>query len=83
MACGTPVIAFSEGSAPEVVVDGESGFVVDDEAAMADAVQRLDELDPERVRATVAERFDTETVTGAYEHAYRHVIGSFAATTHA
>jgi glycosyltransferase involved in cell wall biosynthesis len=80
MACGTPVIAFGEGSAPEVVVDGESGFVVDDEAAMADAVGRLGELDPERVRATVAERFDTDIITGAYEHAYHHVIGEFAAT---
>ena len=31
MACGTPVIAFPEGSAPELVIDGETGFVVDDE----------------------------------------------------
>ena len=31
MACGTPVIAFPEGSAPELVLDGETGFVVDDE----------------------------------------------------
>ena len=35
MACGTPVIAFPEGSAPEVVIDGETGFLVDDEEAMA------------------------------------------------
>jgi glycosyltransferase involved in cell wall biosynthesis len=33
MACGTPVIAFRTGSVPEVVDDGETGFVVDDEAA--------------------------------------------------
>ena len=35
MACGTPVIAFPEGSAPEIVLDGETGFVVDDEHEMA------------------------------------------------
>ena len=46
MACGTPVIAFREGSAPELVVDGETGFVVDDEQEMAAAVGRLDEIDP-------------------------------------
>ena len=50
MACGTPVIAFPEGSAPELVLDGETGFVVDDEHAMAEAVGRLDEIDPARCR---------------------------------
>ena len=40
MACGTPVIAFPEGSAPEVVADGETGFLVDDEHEMAAAVGR-------------------------------------------
>ena len=53
MACGTPVIAFPEGSAPEVVIDGETGFLVEDEDAMARAVGRLDEIDRERCRASV------------------------------
>src|SRR4051812_41486528 len=74
MACGTPVIAFPEGSAPEVVVPGRSGMLVDDEAEMAAAVDRLDEIDPEQCRATVAERFDVDVVTSAYETAYRQVI---------
>ncbi len=46
MACGTPVIAFPEGSASEIVVDGETGFVVEDEQAMAEAIGRLGEIDP-------------------------------------
>ena len=50
MACGTPVIAFPEGSASELVLDGETGFVVDDEQEMAEAIGRLDEIDPERCR---------------------------------
>jgi glycosyltransferase involved in cell wall biosynthesis len=74
MACGTPVIAFPEGSAPEVVVHGRSGFLVDDEAEMASAVDRLDELDPAQCRAAVAERYDVDVVTSAYEGAYRKVI---------
>ena len=32
MACGTPVIAFAEGAAPELVLDGSTGFLVDDES---------------------------------------------------
>jgi glycosyltransferase involved in cell wall biosynthesis len=73
MACGTPVIAFPEGSAPELVIDGETGFVVDDEHAMAEAVSRLDEIDPARCRASMEERFDVTPVAAAYEAAYATV----------
>ena len=73
MACGTPVIAFPEGSAPEIVLDGETGFVVDDEHAMAAAVGRLDEIDPERCRESARERFDVAAVAEAYERAYEVV----------
>jgi hypothetical protein len=76
MACGTPVIAFRDGSAPEVVVDGVSGFLVDDEAGMTDAVRRVGRLDPVLCRATVAERFEVDVVTRAYEAAYRFVIAT-------
>jgi glycosyltransferase involved in cell wall biosynthesis len=70
MACGTPVIAFPEGAAPEVVIDGVSGFLVEDEAAMAAALGRVDELDPARCRAA-AERFGVEPVVEAYSEVYR------------
>jgi glycosyltransferase involved in cell wall biosynthesis len=73
MACGTPVIAFAEGSAPEVVIDGETGFVVEDEAAMAKAVGRLDEIDRRRCRASVRERFDVPLVVERYERVYERM----------
>jgi glycosyltransferase involved in cell wall biosynthesis len=70
MACGTPVIAFREGSAPELVLHGETGFIVDDEHEMAAAVRRLGEINPERCRASTRERFDVSVVAEAYERAY-------------
>jgi glycosyltransferase involved in cell wall biosynthesis len=70
MACGTPVIAFAEGSVPEVVIDGENGFVVDDEDAMARAVGRIGEIDRERCRESVRERYDVPTVVAGYEQVY-------------
>jgi glycosyltransferase involved in cell wall biosynthesis len=73
MACGTPVIAFPEGSAPELVLDGETGFVVNDEHEMAAAVGRLHEIDPRRCRESARERFDVAAVAEAYEHAYELV----------
>jgi glycosyltransferase involved in cell wall biosynthesis len=80
MACGTPVIAFPEGSAPEIVLDGETGFVVEDEGEMAAAVKRLGEIDPERCRESARERFDVSAVAEAHEQAYESVgSGSWAA----
>jgi glycosyltransferase involved in cell wall biosynthesis len=73
MACGTPVIAFPEGSAPDLVLDGETGFVVEGEHAMAEAIGRLDEIDPARCRSSAEERFDVAPVSEAYERAYELV----------
>jgi glycosyltransferase involved in cell wall biosynthesis len=76
MACGTPVIAFLEGSAPEIVLDGETGFVVEDEGQMAASVERLGEIDPERCRESARERFDVTAVAEAYEQAYEGVASA-------
>jgi glycosyltransferase involved in cell wall biosynthesis len=76
MACGTPVIAFPEGSAPEIVLDGETGFVVEDEHEMAGAIGMLDRIDPERCRASARERFDVAAVAEAYEQAYEAASSS-------
>ena len=70
MVCGTPVIAFPEGAAPEIVIDGENGFLVEDEEAMVEAIGRLDEIDRERCRASVAERFDVPRVVERYAGLY-------------
>ena len=74
MACGTPVIAFPEGAARELVIDGETGFLVSDEGEMAGAVERLDEIDPERCRRHVAETCDVGVVASAYEDVYREAV---------
>jgi glycosyltransferase involved in cell wall biosynthesis len=75
LACGTPVIAFPEGSAPEVVEDGRTGFVVEDEHAMAAAVDRLGEIDPHDCRRSCEERFSVEAVVAGYEDVYRSAMG--------
>src|SRR5215211_7491123 len=70
MACGTPVIAFPEGAAREVVLDGVNGFLVDDEAAMAEAAGRVHRIEPERCRITVEARYDVPRVAAAYAEVY-------------
>jgi len=77
LACGTPVIAFPEGAAAEIVIDGENGMLVDDEAEMARAVERLGSIDPERCRASVQERYDVSVTVAGYEHVYRRAIAAY------
>src|SRR5439155_9025427 len=44
MACGTPVIAYNRGSVPEIIDDGITGFVVEDEISAVGSVDRLTQL---------------------------------------
>lgn len=70
LACGTPVIAFRIGALPEVVEHGVTGFIVDDEREMADAIRRVAEIEPETCRAAARERFDVARTAGRYLDAY-------------
>ena len=76
MACGTPVIAFSHGSVPEVVDDGISGYIVDDIAGAVAAVGELDALDRRRVRDQFEERFSAERMALDYISIYRGIARS-------
>jgi glycosyltransferase involved in cell wall biosynthesis len=74
MACGTPVVAWRNGSVPEVVADGETGFVVSSVEEMAAAIDRVGDLDPHAMRARVKERFSAEAMVAGYERIYQHVL---------
>jgi glycosyltransferase involved in cell wall biosynthesis len=74
MACGTPVIAWRNGSVPEVVADGETGFIVDSVDEMAAAVDQVGELDPHVMRARVKELFSAEAMVAGYERVYQRVL---------
>jgi glycosyltransferase involved in cell wall biosynthesis len=83
MACGTPVIAWRNGSVPEVVTDGETGFIVDSVEEMAAAVGRLGGLDPRAMRAWVQERFSAEAMVAGYERAYQRALAGERAASSA
>ena len=73
MACGTPVIAFSSGSVPEILEDGVTGFVVDTVKAAAASVRKLDDLFRRRIRSRFDERFSVEAMTQAYVKIYENL----------
>jgi len=74
MACGTPVVAWRNGSVPEVVADGETGFIVSSVEEMAAAFDRVGDLDPQVMRAWVMERFSDEAMIAGYERVYERVL---------
>ncbi len=76
MACGTPVIAFNHGSVPEVIDDGVSGFVVQDEAAAIAALGRLHSLDRGGVRRRFEQRFTARRMAEDYLEIYELLAGS-------
>jgi len=81
LACGTPVLAFPEGAAAEIVIDGENGMLVADKRQMAEAVDSLGSIDPKRCRGSVAERYDVAAVVAHYERIYRRALAAHAART--
>ena len=74
MACGVPVIAIGRGSVPEIVVNGETGFVVSDADTAVAAVERIGALDRAAVREHVEARFSVDRMTDAYLGVYQEVL---------
>jgi glycosyltransferase involved in cell wall biosynthesis len=70
MACGTPVIAFRRGSVPEVIDDGITGFIVDNEEQAIAAIHRIGELDRRQVRAVFEQRFTARRMAEDYMRHY-------------
>jgi len=70
MACGTPVIAFNNGSVPEVLEDGVTGFVVANERQAVEAVARIGTLDRDRIRAEFNRRFTAHHMAQNYLKLY-------------
>lgn len=74
MACGTPVIAFNRGSVAEIVEDGKTGFVVEDEISAVAAVDRLAGLDRGEIRKIFERRFTARRMALDYLAAYRSLM---------
>jgi glycosyltransferase involved in cell wall biosynthesis len=71
MACGTPVIAYNRGAAPEIVEEGVTGFIVEDETQALAAVDRLAGLSRKRIRRRFEERFTARRMAEEYLAVYR------------
>jgi glycosyltransferase involved in cell wall biosynthesis len=78
MACGTPVIAYNRGSVPEIIEDGKTGFIVEDEISAVSDVGRLPELDRQAIRSRFEERFTARRMALDYLDTYQGMIDAVA-----
>jgi glycosyltransferase involved in cell wall biosynthesis len=74
ISCGTPVIAFNNGSVSEVLSDGVSGFVVNSISEAISAMERIGELSRRRIRDQFDQRFTAERMAQDYLAVYRHLL---------
>jgi len=78
MACGTPVVVFNRGSAPEIVLDGITGYVVESVEEMMAAVKKIGAIDRNRCRKHVKFNFDVRRLGQSYLDVYRMILGEAA-----
>ena len=79
MACGTPVIAFPSGAAPEIIDDGETGFLCMDLDEMCARVEKVGELDRRECRSAVERRFSLHVMAEKYLALFEQVVARQAA----
>jgi glycosyltransferase involved in cell wall biosynthesis len=73
-ACGTPVLAWRNGSTPEVIREGVNGALVTSIEEAVAAVRRIDRLERSGVRTDFETRFSSARQAEDYEQLYRHLI---------
>ncbi len=73
MLVGTPVIAFARGSAPEVVEDGLTGFLVRDIEEMASRIHQVHRIDRARCRERARARWSSTRMARDYAALYEQL----------
>ena len=76
IACGTPVVAWRNGAAPEVIQHGQTGFIVDSMREFIEAAGKINEIDPKVCRKTAEARFSPDRMAKDYAERYETVLSS-------
>jgi len=76
LACGTPVVAFPRGAAPEIVLHGETGFLVETVDEMVEIIPDVKRVNPAACRADVELRFGPRALVQGYLHVYERLLDS-------
>ncbi|MGQ0701998.1 MAG: glycosyltransferase family 4 protein [Gemmatimonadales bacterium] len=74
LACGTPIIAWPEGSVREVVEEAVTGFIVNDIEEAARAVREVERLSRRRCRDEFERRFTVQRMAYDYVRVYEGLV---------
>ena len=74
MACGTPVIAYKEGSMPEIIKDGKTGFLVNSPEEAIEAIGKIGQIERKTCRRSVSHKFSLKKMVNKYEALYYKII---------
>jgi glycosyltransferase involved in cell wall biosynthesis len=74
MAAGTPVIAMNLGAVPEILVDGQNGFICNTVAECIAAVAKIPTISRAECRTYVEQKFGVEQMTAGYEAVYQKIL---------
>jgi glycosyltransferase involved in cell wall biosynthesis len=74
LASATPVLAFPNGAAPEILDPGRTGFLCRDEEEMVKAVSQVPQIDRDQCRSAAERRFSLQRMARDHERFYRRVL---------
>jgi glycosyltransferase involved in cell wall biosynthesis len=74
IASGTPVVAFRNGALPEIIQHGKTGFLIQHESDLPDAIVACSSLDPEYCRQGARQLFTSEAMVDSYIATYRRIL---------
>ncbi|NEX63681.1 glycosyltransferase family 4 protein [Noviherbaspirillum galbum] len=77
LSCGTPVIAYRNGSVEEIIDDGVTGFIVDNQEQAVEAALRIDSIDRHACRRAFEDRFTADRMARDYLRVYELCIRAF------
>jgi glycosyltransferase involved in cell wall biosynthesis len=81
IACGTPVIAYANGSVPEIIDEGVTGFIVHNQEEAIAAVRSIHRIDRRRCRQVFEQRFSSRVMAMRHLHVYRELIDARSAAS--
>ena len=74
LACATPVLAFPNGAAPEIIDHGSTGYLCRDDGEMISAIDRVGEIDRSHCRDAAQRRFSLQRMARDHQTLYQRVL---------
>ncbi len=74
MICGTPVIAFKRGAMPELILDGKTGFLVNNIAEAVEAVNSIEFIDRRKCMEWASANFSVQKMVDGYLEVYQQIL---------